>query len=89
MDNEAINKIKLSKVKSMIPNLLYNKLEVIGKEDIKGVLELDISDFSKGKGIGKKAVKQFVAFHYLILHEPERLLEKYEENISNSIEIDE
>ena len=89
MDNEAINRIKLSKVKSMIPNLLYNKLEVIGKEDIKGVLELDISDFSKGKGIGKKAVKQFVAFHYLILHEPERLLEKYEENISNSIEIDE
>lgn len=89
MENQAIERIKLSKVKSMIPNLLYNKLEMLGINDVKGVLDLNIDEFSEGKGIGKKAVSQLVDFHFLISNEPERLLEKYENNISNSIEIEE
>ena len=88
MENQVIERIKLSKVKSMIPNLLYNKFEVLGIDDIKGAFDLNANDFSKCKGIGKKAVSQLVGFQFIIRDEPEKLLEKYENNISSNVEIE-
>lgn len=89
MENQTIERIKLSKIKSMIPNLLYKKFEMLGIEDVKGVLNLNLDEFLKGKGIGEKVASQLVDFNFLICNEPEKLLEKYENNISNSTVIDE
>jgi hypothetical protein len=89
MEIQTIYRIKISKIRPIIPNLLYNKLELLGFDDIEGALNINISEFKKGNRIGEKVVAQLIDLHNLIKNSPEIILKKYEDNISNKIEIQE
>jgi hypothetical protein len=60
MEIQTIYRIKISKIRPIIPNLLYNKLELLGFDDIEGALNINISEFKKGNRIGEKVVAQLI-----------------------------
>ncbi|MEY3239209.1 MAG: hypothetical protein RIR11_647 [Bacteroidota bacterium] len=60
MEIQTIYRIKISKIRPIIPNLLYNKLELLGVDDIEGALNINISEFKKGNRIGEKVVAQLI-----------------------------
>ena len=73
MDKE-LSQIELSEIKTQIPNILMNKLNMLGLRNIQDIKAFSIEDFSKVKSIGAKTIELYRNLKFMIDNEPEKLL---------------
>jgi predicted Zn-ribbon and HTH transcriptional regulator len=76
-----IEEIKISEVEELIPNLLRNKLEVNNSVYVTEVKQIEIEDFKKLPGVGKKCTDQLSEFIKIIDEEPEKIIDLYQSKI--------
>ncbi len=83
-----LNKIEISQIADIIPNLLLKKLlklEILNAHDI---LQIDISIFTNNKGIGSKVKFQLIELQNWIQENHENLLEAIKKTDNYIIDLD-
>jgi hypothetical protein len=76
MDEEVLA-IEIEIIKSLIPNILFNKLKRGGIVTIRDYLELSQQDFERFQGVGIRTIELFNNFKNKIYDEPEQFLNLY------------
>jgi hypothetical protein len=74
---QKVLEIEIELIEDIFPNLLFNKLKLLGLKTINEFVSFPVEEFAKTKTVGQKAIDLFTQFKEKVTTEPEYFYEAY------------